>query len=174
VSNIQQHEHPEEASAAETLEVNAPQRRLWKALFWQFLRYCLVGGINTVVDLALFGILTWCFPTTNTQILLIYNSFAYTSGGVSSFFLNKYWTFEHKNRIMWREVRRFAFTLLAELLYSNTLLFLVGKALRPFITNTVLWSDTSKLITLGGGVILSYTFMRFWTFAKDPIKHAKD
>jgi len=164
---------PENVPADETREVGVARQRFWKMTFWQFLRYCLVGGINTLVDLAIFNALAWRFPTTNAQILLIYNSCAYASGGVSSFFLNKYWTFERKHQVTWREIRRFTLTLLAEILYSNALLWLAGKILRPFIANPSLWGSASKLVAVGGGVVISYTLMRFWTFARRPMDHAK-
>jgi len=65
----------------------------WSSIFWQFLRYCLVGGANTVIDLLTFNVLLWCFPMNNLLVLVGCNSIAYTSGAASSFFLNKYWTF---------------------------------------------------------------------------------
>ena len=65
----------------------------WNSIFRQFLRYCLVDGVNTLIDVLMLNVLLWRFPTNNVQVLVIYNSIAYSSGAVSSFFLNKYWTF---------------------------------------------------------------------------------
>jgi len=90
---------------------------------WQFFRYCLLGGANTLIDLLLLNVLLWCFPTNNVLVLVAYNSVAYSSGAGSSFFLNKYWTFGHKQRTTRREVVRFAIVLLLEVLYSNSLLY---------------------------------------------------
>ena len=142
------------------------------ALFWQFLRYCLVGGANTFMDLLMLNVLLWGFPTKNVLILVVYNSVAYSSGAVTSFFLNKYWTFRHKRRTTRREVVRFAIVLALEILYSNGLVWLAGKALQPLITNVTLWGNASKLLAVAGGAVLSYTFMRFWTFAgRSPESH---
>jgi len=33
------------------------------------------------------------------------------------------------------------------------------------IANATLWGNASKLVALAVGVVISYTFMRFWTFA---------
>ena len=139
---------------------------VWSSTFRQFLRYCLVGGVNTVIDLLILNVLLWRFPTNNVQILVVYNSVAYTSGAVSSFFLNKYWTFRRKQRTTWRELVRFAISLSLEVLYSNGLVWLAGKALQPLITNTTLWGNTSKLLAVAVGAVISYIFMRFWTFAR--------
>jgi putative flippase GtrA len=137
----------------------------WSHTFWQFLRYCLVGGANTIIDLLTFNILLWCFPTSNVLVLMGCNSVAYASGAISSFVLNKYWTFQHKQGMTKRELIRFAISLLLEILYSNGLLWLVGKALQPLIANATLWANTSKIVVVVVGAVISYIFMRFWIFA---------
>ena len=137
----------------------------WKSTVRQFLRYCLVGGANTIIDLLMLNVLLWCFPTNNVLVLVAYNSIAYTSGALSSFSLNKYWTFGHKQRTTRREVVRFVISLFLEVLYSNGLIWLAGKALQPLITNVTLWGNASKLLAVAGGTVISYALMRFWTFA---------
>jgi putative flippase GtrA len=137
----------------------------WRSTFWQFLRYCLVGGANTLIDWLTLNVLLWRFPTNNVQVLVLYNSIAYTSGALSSFFFNKYWTFRYKQRTTWKVVVRFAISLLLEVLYSNALVWLAGKALQPVIANPVLWGNVSKLIAVACGAATSYALMRFWTFA---------
>jgi len=115
--------------------------------------------------LLVLNVLLWGFPTKNVLILVVYNSVAYSGGAVTSFFLNKYWTFGHKRRTARREVVRFAIILALEILYSNGLVWLAGKVLQPLITNLTLWGNVSKLVAVACGAVLSYAFMRFWTFA---------
>jgi putative flippase GtrA len=145
----------------------------WSSTFWQFLRYCLVGGANTIVDLLTLNIILWRFPTNNVQVLVLYNSIAYTSGALSSFFLNKYWTFRRKQKTTSKEVVRFTISLVLEVIYSSALIWLAGKALQPFIANPILWGNASKLIAVAIGTVISYSFMRFWTFAAGPQDQAK-
>ena len=147
--------------------------RRWKSTFWQFLRYCLVGGANTIADLLVLNIILWRFPTNNAQVLVLYNSIAYTSGALSSFFLNKYWTFGRTQKITSREVVRFTISLALEVIYSSALIWLAGKALQPFIANPTLWANASKLIAVAIGTVISYSFMRFWTFAGGSQNQAK-
>ena len=117
------------------------------------------------MDLLMLNVLLWRFPTNNVLVLVVYNSVAYSSGAVTSFFLNKHWTFRRKQRTTGREVVRFAIILALEILYSNGLVWLAGKALQPLITNVTLWGNASKLLAVAGSAVLSYTFMRFWTFS---------
>ena len=162
-----------EGSSTGTHVAIAHRSHTWSSTVRQFLRYCLVGGVNTAIDLLVLNILLWRFPTNNVQVLVVYNSFAYSSGAVSSFFLNKYWTFRHKHRTTRREMIRFASILLLEVLYSNGLVWLAGKALQPLIANPTLWGNASKLIAVAVGAVISYIFMRFWTFASVSQNQAK-
>jgi putative flippase GtrA len=161
------------ASSPGTTETFARRFQAWRSTCWQFLRYCLVGGANTAIDLLTINILLWGFPTNNVLVLVLYNSVAYCSGALSSFFLNKYWTFRYKRKTTRREVIRFIVTLLLEVLYSNALIWLAGKILQPLITNPALWGNASKLVAIAGSTLLSYSFMRFWTFASASHGHSK-
>lgn len=162
--------------AGETSKIQATRTdylRTWTATFLQFVRYCLVGGINTAVDIAVLNILLWRFPTHSAQVLVAYNSVAYSSGAISSFFLNKYWTFRRTHKPTWQELRRFVVSIFLELIYSNILIWLAGRVLQPFIPNITLWGNASKLVAVACGAVLSYCLMRFWTFAGGSQEHTR-
>jgi putative flippase GtrA len=137
----------------------------WSSTCWQWLRYCLVGVANTLIDVLILSILLWRFPTSNVQTLVAYNSLAYTGGAASSFFFNKYWTFRRKQRPTSREVGRFMISMFLEILSSNGLVWLIGNALHPFIANAMFWGNATKLLAVSGNAVLSYLIMRFWIFA---------
>jgi len=69
---------------------------------------------------------------------------------------------------------RFVVSLLLEVLYSNGLIWLAGKALRPLITNNTLWANASKLVAVAFGTVISYIFMRFWIFAHGSQEHRRE
>jgi len=139
----------------------------WSNLFWQWFRYCLVGVADTLIDVLVLNILLLRFPTTQVQVLVIYNSLAYIAGAASSFFLNKYWTFGHKQRPTSQEVGRFLLSMFLEILSSNGLVWLIGNALHPFLANAMIWGNASKLLAVAGNAVLSYLIMRFWIFASE-------
>lgn len=132
---------------------------------FQIVRYCLVGGVNTLIDVSILNVLLWRFPTHNVRFLVIENCLAYAGGAVSSFFLHKYWTFRRKLRPTRQEVGRFLLSVALELVSSNALLWLAGMALSPFVANGTVWGNASKLLALAANAVLSYLIMRFWIFA---------
>ena len=50
---------------------------------------------------------------------------------------------------------------------------LADKALQPVIANPTLWGNLSKLLSVAVGAVITYIFMRFWTFASGPQNQAK-
>jgi putative flippase GtrA len=140
----------------------------WTYLFRQMPRFGLVGGLNTVLDLLVLNGLFLLFPTSSTLLVLAYNVFASSVGAVNSFLLNKYWTFGRRQCTTWSELVRFAFTTLFGIGWSNTLIWLASNVAHPFVTNTVIWTNASKVVAIGSMALISYLGMRLWVFASTP------
>jgi putative flippase GtrA len=130
----------------------------------QVLRFGLVGGLNTLVDLLILNGLLLLFPTTSILMLLAYNSLAYSLGAVNSFLLNKYWTFGHRQRTSRKELVRFTLTTLCGIGWSTIILWLTSNVLHPFLVNTTLWANASKVVAIAGTACISYLGMRLWVF----------
>ncbi len=138
-------------------------------LLRQVLRFGLVGGMNTLVDLLALNALLLLFPTTSTLMLLAYNSLAYGLGAVNSFLLNKYWTFRHKQSTNRGELLRFATTTLLGIGWSNAIIWLASNVLHPLLINPTLWANASKVLAIFGTTLISYLGMRLWVFVhKSP------
>lgn len=135
-------------------------------LFWQMPRFAMVGILNATLDLLVLNGLLWVFPTTTTWRILLYTVIAYGVGAVNSFLLNKYWTFGNRQRPTWRELARFATTNLFGLLWNLALLWLASLVSHPFITNTVVWTNASKVVAIGSAAFISFLGMRLWVFVK--------
>jgi putative flippase GtrA len=140
----------------------------------QVMRFGLVGGLNTLVDLLILNGLLWLFPTTSTLTLLIYSSLAFSLGAVNSFLLNKYWTFGSRQKTTHGEVARFAMTTLCGIAWSTIILWLASTLLHPFLVNATVWANASKVVAIGGTALISYLGMRLWVFvSKTPKKQAQ-
>ena len=134
--------------------------------FEQMLRFGLVGGLNTCVDLLVLNGLLWLFPTTSISTLLTYNTLAFCLGAVNSFLLNKYWTFKHQQRTTTKEVMRFTVATLCGIAWSSLILWLASTVLHPLAVNSTLWANASKGVALVSSALLSYLGMRLWVFVR--------
>jgi len=63
-----------------------------KGSLTQFLRFALVGGINTLIDLGVLNLLIVIVAHPDTNYSL-YKAISFLCATVNSFFLNKYFTF---------------------------------------------------------------------------------
>lgn len=142
----------------------------WTRLLRQVLRFGLVGGLNTLVDLLILNFLLLLFPTTSTPIILAYSALAYSLGAVNSFLLNKYWTFGFRQRTTRREVVRFIVTTLCGIGWSSIILWLASRVLHPFLVNTTIWANASKVLAIVGTALISYLGMRLWVFVSKAQK----
>ena len=150
-----------------------PEKKDIPAPYWsnvpgQLLRFVLVGGLNTALDLLILNGLLLLFPTQDSLLLLVYNSLAYAIGGLNSFFLNKYWTFGRKQKTSWSELLRFSVTTLFGIACNDAIIWLVSNFFHPLIANATLWANASKVIAICGTVLISYLGMRLWVFVHQP------
>jgi putative flippase GtrA len=144
-----------------------------KSILFQFLRFSLVGGSNTMIDVLVLNILLWLWPTKNMGLVLLANSVAYTIGALNSFVLNRYWTFRRTGYPQFYEVARFALATVAGIACNDLILWLLSEVPHPGMLSMTIWTNISKMIAIGGTVLISYTVMRLWVFTHySPIKLA--
>lgn len=172
---------PEETSDIHTLAPSLygdahdgaiPRTRRGPCLLWQVPRFAIVGVMNATLDLLVLNGLLWLFPTPRTLLILLYTVIAYGVGAANSFLLNKYWTFQHRQRTTPKELLRFGITILFGLSWSILCIWLASLIVHPFITNTTIWTNLSKVVAIGSAAFLSFLAMRLWIFVKPSPMHS--
>jgi glycosyltransferase involved in cell wall biosynthesis len=125
----------------------------------QALRFMCVGVINTLVDFIIYIGLTRFTPGFAGQITLA-KLFAFMGGTVSSFLLNRTWTFQMRTKINFAEVVRF---------YSViSLSLIVNLVVMAFLTSYLgIYDLVALLITTVFTFAASFTLARAWVFIKD-------
>ena len=144
-------------------------------LFLQFLRFCVVGALNTLVDLLIFNLLVWSFPTQDSGLLVVYNSMAYALGALNSFCWNKLWTFRQHSSTTGEQVTRFVLVTSLGILCNDAFLWLAATTLNSLSLNGFLWTNVAKISAIAGSVTISYLGMRFSVFTKsqeDEVHHS--
>lgn len=138
----------------------------WRTSLWQVMRFGIVGGLNTAIDLLVFNVIIFCFPTQMPALLVTYNAFAYATGALNSYILNKFWTFKHTQAIKSKEVGRFVLINAFGILCNSILVGLISISVsHSLLSNTLIWANTAKVLAILGTSTLSYLGMRLWVFA---------
>jgi putative flippase GtrA len=121
----------------------------------EFIRFCVVGVLNTAIDLGLFALLTRLFGLDP----LVANLLSFTTGAANSFLLNKYWTFGAggRGREMAAQATKFA--------VITVLVFLIHEGLLALLHKQLGWPDLPvKVLAIGIGVVVGFVGNKLWTF----------
>jgi len=133
---------------------------------WQFVRFGLVGCVNTTIDLLMLNGLLWLWPGQGVARLLLANTIAYACGALNSFFFNRYWTFRFTGHPNAREGARFILVTLVAIACNDLVLWFMSNILHPVYLNPTLWTNISKVAAIGGTILVSYLGMRLWVFVR--------
>src|SRR5260370_19659570 len=137
------------------------------AILVQFIRFCVVGGLNTFVDVLVFNLLVWGLPTQDSGLLVVYNSLAFLIGAVNSFCWNKLWTFKQRSSATNDQLTRFALVTSLGIICNDAFLWLATTILNSLSLNGFLWVNVAKVSAIVGSVGVSYVGMRFSVFTKN-------
>lgn len=130
----------------------------------QLIRFAIVGASNTAIDVGILNLLLWLYPSTDTWRTLEYNSLAILLGATNSFFWNKYWTFQQRNKITAQEIFRFVVLAVSTMLLNDVLIFLLSKAFPTVMQSSLLGANALKLAAIVGTMSISFFGMRIWVF----------
>ena len=139
-------------------------KKITKADIWQFLRFCVVGTSNAVIDFGVLNLLLWLYPTTDLWKTLEYNSIAVLLASTNSFFWNKYWTFQQRSPITLQEIYRFTVLASATTLMNDMLMWLLGRIFPRIMVSSLIGANALKLAAIIGTMSISFFGMRLWVF----------
>lgn len=144
----------------------------------KFLKFGLVGVLNTLVDFVVFYVMDrWIVGEGPTLVLLgttvavglyISNFISYAAANIHSFLWNRFWTFRKRNRITRGEAARYLATSAGFLLISSLSLTVFTRVLSaPFLAGIVpgdLVHVLAKLPTSCVTIFYNYLMNKFWVF----------
>ena len=128
----------------------------------QFIKFGLVGVMNTAVDFLVYALLTWI-----GMQYLVAQVFSYSAGTLNSYVVNKLWTFGGKGaagaenrkagKVDKKEFARFVLVNIGTLLLSIVLLYVLktGLGLHPLIAKIGVTAIT---------VVVNYIGSKLWVF----------
>ncbi|HEY4487597.1 MAG TPA: GtrA family protein [Candidatus Paceibacterota bacterium] len=124
----------------------------------QFIRFCMVGVLNTSTTFFTYVTLTRAMPFFFEHYLLA-EAIAYLCGSIISFILNKRWTFRSDTTLSVFEVARFYAALGSGLLVNLGVLYV-------FVDVLYIYDIVSVALTLCATIAWNFLFMKLWVFKK--------
>jgi putative flippase GtrA len=125
-------------------------------LIFKFLRFCVVGGLGTVID---FGITYLCKEKLGWNKYLS-NTLGFAISATVNYYFNRIWTFESHNQDIVGEYFKFLAVAITGLIINNIILWVMQNKF-----NQNFW--ISKVIATGLTIVWNFFASKAITFAKD-------
>ena len=122
-------------------------------MFFQFIKFCIVGGSGVFVD---FG-LTWFFKEVCHINKYVANSIGFICAATSNYLLNRIWTFEsHDPEIVWQYARFIGISVVGLAINTSVIYLLHGRLKWNFYV--------VKLLAIGVVTVWNFFMNYLFTF----------
>jgi putative flippase GtrA len=126
-----------------------------KETFRQFIKFCLVGIFNTIID---YGV--YLFFTRSLGLYFLYaNILAILIAMTFSFFVNKYWTFKNFEKKIKSQYAKFFLIGIVYFFLYNIIFYLC-------VHNFKIYDLLAKIIAIAIGLSWNFVANKYWTFRK--------
>src|SRR3989338_7805463 len=134
----------------------------------QFVRFAIIGAINTGVDFLVLNLLIWVTGIKEGNGLIPLNIISFTVAVVNSYVLNKRWAF--KDQTSGDTAKKFSNFLLISVIgaFINTAIVRIGSTnIDPmFGLSQVLWVNAVKVVATGVSLVWNFIGYKLVVFKK--------
>jgi putative flippase GtrA len=144
----------------------------WHKLIREFAKFGIIGVVNTVIDFGLFNLLQLDLRVAGHAVSLHgaplkATVVATVVSATTSYFMNRHWTFRHRERSGLR--REYVLFFVFNGIGLAIQLGMLGLAKYGFGVNDLFWLNGVKVLGVGIG-----TVFRFWTYQTWVFRHPED
>ncbi len=135
----------------------------------QFMRFAMVGILNTLIDFGALNGLLWLDGYPVGWRLFVYNALAFTLASGNSYLMNKRWTFGDSRPTSLAKLGLFFCLTLVGLLINCTVVYLLTfSGWSPLAVSTVVWINLAKVAATLASLIWNFCSYRWWVFRPRP------
>ncbi len=139
-----------------------------KATANQFLKFVVVGLVNTAIDFLILNILSAVTGITSGNGLIPINIVSFTIATTNSYFLNKRWSFRDLSHV--DEGRKFSLFLLISIggaIVNTAIVRLVSTNVDPmFNLEPQLWLNVAKVCATAVSLVWNFVGYKWFVFKK--------
>ncbi|OGG48098.1 hypothetical protein A3D66_02130 [Candidatus Kaiserbacteria bacterium RIFCSPHIGHO2_02_FULL_50_9] len=134
-------------------------------LLVEIARFCLVGALNTLLELVIINILIVATGVADGLYFVAFKTFSFSVGVASSYIYNKRWTFASTTSSGAVEFGRFAVVSVTGLFLNvGTAVFLVNGIGAPILINKLLWANIAVIIAVLVAATWNYVSQKYIIF----------
>lgn len=135
--------------------------------FREFLKFSIVGVLNTILDFAILNALSAVTRTYSGPLIILFNLAAFSGAVTQSYFLNKRWTFRRAGPGTRKEYGVFVLVNVGGAVLNSAIVFAMTTFIAPpFSVHPQLWLNTAKILAIPVSMLWNFAGAKFLVFRK--------
>ncbi|MBI4708784.1 MAG: GtrA family protein [Candidatus Portnoybacteria bacterium] len=147
-------------------------------IVYQFVKYVLVGGLNTLIDFEILNILMWQSGIYKGEYIILFNAISFVIAITNSYTWNRFWTFKEaresqaQKESVGKEFTQFMIVSLIGLGVNSGLVYLITTYINPFFDlSPAIWANLAKAAATALSLLWNFIGYKFIVFdQKDAAK----
>lgn len=140
--------------------------RSFKFLF-QFGKFAETGVLNTFIDMGILNALIWLTGITSGGLIALFNAFSFSCATINSYFWNKFWTFEDKEKVESRQFFQFFLITMIGMGINTLIVYLGTTYVNPLMgVSDGAWANLVKIGATLISMIWNFFGYKFFIFKK--------
>lgn len=128
--------------------------------FFQGIKFLIVGGLNTAIDLGVLNVLIFLSGITAGPMFSVFKGISFTVAVINSYLVNKHWTFKAQTQTNAKEVGEFlVVSIIGFFLNVGTASIMVNVIGPQFGLTEQLWANVGALC--GTLVTMTWNFLGY-------------
>ncbi len=133
----------------------------------QILRFCLVGILNTGIDLGVLNLLLWWNPYVGPMQYPLYKTISFLCALINSFFMNRRFTFKRVDKISRAQLVRFTVVTVFGFLASVGVPSVVYVVLSIHSgLSSILAANIGALVGVGASLVVNFIGYKYIVFTR--------
>lgn len=135
---------------------------------WQFIKFSVVGVLNTLVDFAVLNLLMWLTNIYKGSWMILLNAISFTCAVLNSYLWNKYWTFGEKSKEkIAQEFSKFFLISVVGIILNTAIVYSVTTYIPPFFgLSAEPWANLAKVLATIISMCWNFIGYKFWAFKR--------
>ena len=123
----------------------------------QFIRFCMVGVLNAIIDFSVLNILSFTTKIYHGPWIILFNTISFIIAVTNSYIVNQRWTFRHNNPKSKTQFGKFILVNIGGTLINSAIVFIITTYVSGSTHHPETWLNIAKILAL-----LPSTFWNFF------------
>jgi putative flippase GtrA len=133
----------------------------------QFAKFITVGISNTLIDVGVLNLLMFLAGIYEGTLIIVFNVISVSLAIINSYYWNKHWTFDSKEKTEVQEFGSFVAVSLGGALINTLVVYSLTTFFDPaFGAGKEIWANLAKILAIGLAWLWNFSGYKFFVFKK--------